>query len=174
MSQDQGIKKKLIEQLPEILNDEEIELLLTKLQSKQSKDMNLEAWRKELKEAKERGFFSVSCIKSAKSWGTCAVGSRLQVDNPQLARYFSELFMIEGDVDTPATFLTDDARKLGNNFYDAVKTNDVELAEKYFNEIQNLSVVTKKDEEKLNEDIKAKYQDSEDTLKPKKKHWWSK
>lgn len=147
-------KEQILESLPDALSEHEIDVLLKKLVSLKSPQMNLESWKQQIQEAKETGFFPVDSVAAAENWGTCAVGSRLQIDNPKFARYFDDLYKKRNDVRTPKSFLTEQARTLGGHFYTAVKENNIEKAEMFFNQIQNLPFVLKVDEKSLKTNTK--------------------
>lgn len=95
--------------------------------------MNKEEWIERFQK-KEYGFTREE-INSAFGWTCCAVGSRIQLEKPELIPdMLNHLVNMN-------TLLTPRARKLGQEFYNYVQEDKIEQAEKTFYKIQNLKTI---------------------------------
>lgn len=110
---------------------------------KSLKEKSLEDWERELKEALITGEFPLHCYQSSQNFGFCAVGVKLQKENPSIAKSFGNL---EGKY-LPRRIFTQEAYDLGMAFHEAVTNDKVEEASKLFEQIQALPRVLKTEEE---------------------------
>ena len=95
--------------------------------------MNKEKW---IERFKEKAYdFTETEKNSAQGWTCCAVGSRIQLERPNLIPDMERSLVHMGKLLTPR------ARRLGQKFYDYVQENNVEQAEKTFYKIQNLKTI---------------------------------
>jgi hypothetical protein len=76
--------------------------------------------------------FSTCENNDARGWSCCAVGSRIQLERPELIENITNKRIMLRKLLTPRAYY------LGVKFYDAVTVNNVEKAEKIFNKIQSL------------------------------------
>lgn len=95
--------------------------------------MNKEKWVERFK--KREYMFTEEERSFAKGWTCCAVGSRIQLEKPELINDMSDGLV------NMNTLLTPRARKLGQEFYNYVKEDKIKQAEKTFYKIQNLKTI---------------------------------
>lgn len=107
------------------------------------KEKTLEDWERELKQALITGNFPLHCYQSSQNFGFCAVGVKLQKENPEIARSFGNR---EGKY-LPKRIFTKEAWELGMKFHNAVTLDKVEEASKLFEQIQALPRVLRTEEE---------------------------
>jgi len=79
--------------------------------------------------------FTDAEIDSARGWTCCAVGSRIQLEKPELIPIILNHDLMMDKLLTPK------ALRLGKKFYDAVRDNNVQEAERLFHQIQNLHTI---------------------------------
>ena len=99
--------------------------------------MNKEQWIERFKDKDSE--FSFSDWRSSVSWSCCAIGSRLQLEHNNIYKE------IEKQNTGMRRLLTDQAYKLGHDFYKAVERNKVEEAEMIFNEIQDMPTILREE-----------------------------
>ena len=102
-----------------------------------------EDWEKELKQALITGHFPLHCFQSSQNFGFCAVGIRLQKEQPDIANSFANQ---EGKY-IPQRIMTKEAWDLGMKFHQSISLDKVGEANKLFNQIQSLPRVLKNEAE---------------------------
>jgi hypothetical protein len=107
------------------------------------KEKTKDDWERELKEALITGHFPLHCYESSGNFGFCAVGVKLQKENPDMAKSVGDL---EGKY-LPRRIFTKEAWDLGMKFHGAITNDRVEEASKLFEQIQALPRVLKTEEE---------------------------
>ena len=112
------------------------ELMKQAIEPRQKED-----WEKRIVKALETGFVKDDKESSA-NWGCCAVGSRLQIEKPSVAKQFQECYNF-----TVKRILTPEAFDLGMKFNHAVRRNKVKEADDLFKKIYALPRLLKTDEE---------------------------
>lgn len=95
--------------------------------------MNKEKWIERFQ--KKEYLFEEHEIESAKGWTCCAVGSRIQLEKPELIDDMKHHTISMKKLLTPRAF------RLGQKFYDYVQDNKVEKAEEIFYKIQSLETI---------------------------------
>lgn len=124
-SMEMSTDNKNIVKIPKQMNDEEI--------NENYKALN--KWRNDLQIAQQNRFFPSHCGDASSNWGSCAIGSRLQIENPSLAEH------IRGS--NAKKYLTPEAYKLGMSFDLAIRKDQPEKASELFEKIQRLPYITK-------------------------------
>lgn len=110
----------------------------------------LQKWRMALEQAQRDNFFTDGCILAACDWGNCAIGSRLQIENPKFINYVKSRAASKHEY--MKMRLTPKAYELGMKFAEATKNAQPEKARKIFDQIQKLPEVLREE--------------------GKKYHWW--
>lgn len=142
------LNDKEIEELLRIVNTpEKLSKLNELLDDHSTKQKTVNDWYAEFAKAEKLGYFPEHCERSAFNWGCCAIGARIQIENPDLA---DKLALSDGHGSTyeHGYALTAEAEDLGVRFYDAVEDNQIQLAKKIFNEIHSLPRIFKTNEER--------------------------
>jgi hypothetical protein len=99
--------------------------------------MNATAWREEIKEAKIKGVFEYTVSESAEDWGCCAVGTKFTI------KQRTNLEPEHWNYKDAQKYLTFQAYLLGTKFSKLVDNDQVDKAEKVFNEIRKLKHIIK-------------------------------
>src|SRR3990167_9906538 len=119
---------------------------LKQLLEEPQKQKTVQDWYNEFKKAEKLGYFPKHCETSAYNWGCCAIGARLQIENPELAKVLA-LEDGSGSLTKKGYILTDEASELGKDFWEAVNNNKVQEAKQLFNQIHSLDRIFKTQEE---------------------------
>ena len=84
---------------------------------------------------KKEYIFSKEEKQAADGWTCCAIGSRIQLERPDIIKDIGEAKIKMQKLLTPKAFL------LGVKFNDKVDSDDVEGAERVFTKIQKLNII---------------------------------
>lgn len=95
--------------------------------------MDDESWKKSFEVKYQH--FSMEARDAAQGWSCCAIGCRLQKERPELNIRSINMKKL----------LTPKAHRLGLKFFDHVRDNNVEKAEKTYNQIQELDNIFRVD-----------------------------
>lgn len=95
--------------------------------------MNKEKWVERFK--KREYMFTNEERSSAKGWTCCAVGSRIQLEKPELIPDMLNHLVNTRELLTPKAF------RLGQEFYNYVQEDKIKQVEKTFYKIQNLKTI---------------------------------